>query len=149
MKNILSAREFVGWYNGVPRDKHLAIDLNNEAVVILGQGNVAVDAARMLLSPIDELKVFRLLKLTQCFKISAVWTCIDLFLLQKTDITEHALAALASSKVKTVYLVGRRGPLQVAFTIKELREMVNLKDCLSVFEKEHFKGIPEIIPSMA
>lgn len=57
------------------------------------------------------------------------------------------MAGLASSKVKTVYLVGRRGPLQVAFTIKELREMINLKGCASVFEKEHFKGIPETIPS--
>lgn len=122
LRNIVSAREFVGWYNGLPRDKDLAVDLNNEEVVILGQGNVAVDAARMLLSPIDELK--------------------------KTDITEHALARLASSKVKTVYLVGRRGPLQVAFTIKELREMVNLKNCSLVFEKEHFKGIPEIVPKL-
>lgn len=57
MKNVISAREFVGWYNGLPRDKDLSIDLSNEEVVILGQGNVAVDAARMLLSPVDELKV--------------------------------------------------------------------------------------------
>ncbi len=67
--------------------------------------------------------------------------------MQKTDITEHALAKLADSKVKTVYLVGRRGPMQVAFTIKELREMINLKNCSSIFEREHFQGIPELIPS--
>ncbi|XP_034249133.1 NADPH:adrenodoxin oxidoreductase, mitochondrial-like [Thrips palmi] len=122
LKNVISAREFVGWYNGLPRDKDLDVNLNNEDVVILGQGNVAVDAARMLLSPIDELK--------------------------KTDITEHALARLANSKVKTVYLVGRRGPLQVAFTIKELREMINLRDCSTVFEKDHFEGVPETIPKL-
>ncbi|XP_026280926.1 NADPH:adrenodoxin oxidoreductase, mitochondrial [Frankliniella occidentalis] len=122
LKNIISAREFVGWYNGLPRDKDLNVDLSDENVVILGQGNVAVDAARMLLSPLDELR--------------------------KTDITEHALATLADSKVKTVYLVGRRGPMQVAFTIKELREMINLKDCSSIFEKEHFQGIPELIPNL-
>lgn len=49
--------------------------------------------------------------------------------------------------MKTVFLVGRRGPLQVAFTIKELREMLNLEGCASVFEREHFEGIPELIPS--
>lgn len=48
-----------------------------------------------------------------------------------------------------MYLVGRRGPLQVAFTIKELREMINLKGCSSIFEKEHFHGVPEVIPSMS
>ncbi|KAK3919324.1 NADPH:adrenodoxin oxidoreductase, mitochondrial [Frankliniella fusca] len=122
LQNVISAREFVGWYNGLPRDKDLNVDLSNESVVILGQGNVAVDAARMLLSPLDELK--------------------------KTDITEHALAKLADSKVKSVYLVGRRGPMQVAFTIKELREMINLKGCSSIFEKEHFRGIPNLIPNL-
>ncbi|KAJ1522206.1 hypothetical protein ONE63_002514 [Megalurothrips usitatus] len=122
LSNVLAAREFVGWYNGLPQNKNLLVDLNDEAVVILGQGNVAVDAARILLTPIDELK--------------------------KTDITEHALAGLASSRVKTVYLVGRRGPLQVAFTIKELREMVNLKGCSSVFEKRHFDGVPEMVPKL-
>lgn len=57
LKNVISAKNFVGWYNGVPGDINLNIDLNTEDAVILGQGNVAIDVARILLSPIDKLKV--------------------------------------------------------------------------------------------
>lgn len=57
MKNIISGRRFVGWYNGVPTDKDLEINLDVEEVVVLGQGNVAVDITRILLVPIDKLKV--------------------------------------------------------------------------------------------
>ena len=51
--------------------------------------------------------------------------------IQKTDMCSHAVAALAESKVRRVQLVGRRGPLQVAFTIKELREMTRLPGCIT------------------
>ena len=57
LKNVISARRFVGWYNGLPNDRNLNVDLNGENVVIIGQGNVAIDVARILLSPIDKLKV--------------------------------------------------------------------------------------------
>ncbi|KAI9277758.1 hypothetical protein BY458DRAFT_503985 [Sporodiniella umbellata] len=98
---VESARTFVGWYNGHPdyRDLQLPLDTTDTAVVI-GQGNVALDIARILLSPIDEL-------------------C-------KTDITEYALEALSKSKIKHVHVVGRRGPVQVSFTSKELREQMAL-----------------------
>lgn len=76
---------------------------------------MAVDVARILLSPIDVLK--------------------------KTDITEYSLAALAESTIKRVYLVGRRGPLQVAFTIKELREMLKLPNCATIWREQDFEGI--------
>lgn len=56
-RNVLSAREFVGWYNGLPSCKNLAVDLNTDCAIVLGQGNVALDVARVLLSPIDVLKV--------------------------------------------------------------------------------------------
>ena len=59
LENVISARRFVGWYNGVPSDKDLKINLNTEDVVILGQGNVAIDVARILLSSIDKLKVMQ------------------------------------------------------------------------------------------
>ncbi|XP_046450928.1 NADPH:adrenodoxin oxidoreductase, mitochondrial-like isoform X2 [Daphnia pulex] len=98
--NVVSARKFVGWYNGLPEESHLKFDLDAETAVIIGQGNVALDIARILLTPIDMLK--------------------------KTDIAQHALEALSQSKIKNVKIVGRRGPLQVAFTIKELREMIKL-----------------------
>lgn len=57
LKNVVSGRRFVGWYNGLPSEKDLTMNLDNQDAVILGQGNVAIDIARILLSPIDELKV--------------------------------------------------------------------------------------------
>lgn len=55
--NVISARQFVGWYNGLPSERTLPIDLNANTVSIIGQGNVAVDVARILLKSVDELKV--------------------------------------------------------------------------------------------
>ncbi|EFB25601.1 hypothetical protein PANDA_008542, partial [Ailuropoda melanoleuca] len=107
LPGVFSARAFVGWYNGLPEDRELAPDLSCDTAVILGQGNVALDVARILLTPPEHLEV-------------------TLLLCQKTDITEAALGVLRQSRVKTVWIVGRRGPLQVAFTIKELREMIQL-----------------------
>jgi len=68
-----------------------------------------------------------------------------LFFFQKTDITEYSLEALAKSKVKKVTLVGRRGPLQVAFTIKELREMLKLPGVSIHFFKDQMNDIDKII----
>ncbi|XP_044755959.1 NADPH:adrenodoxin oxidoreductase, mitochondrial [Coccinella septempunctata] len=122
LNNVISARRVVGWYNGVPWDKDLSIDLSMREVAIVGQGNVAIDVARILLTPIDDLK--------------------------KTDITQHALEALSRSKVRTVYLIGRRGPLQAAFTIKELREMIKLKNCKTEWIADDFKDVSNVINSL-
>ncbi|GAB5593169.1 NADPH-adrenodoxin reductase [Umbelopsis nana] len=101
LRNVFSARAFVGWYNGLPLHRDLIPDLQNtDTAVVIGQGNVALDIARMLLSPIDELR--------------------------KTDVTAYALEALSKSRIKHVHVVGRRGPLQAAFTAKELREQMKL-----------------------
>ncbi|KAI4208976.1 MAG: hypothetical protein LQ351_008038 [Letrouitia transgressa] len=101
LKGIYSARAFVGWYNGLPEYANLAPELDSsEDVVIIGQGNVALDVARTLLTDVDTLK--------------------------KTDMTDQALAALARSKVQRVRVVGRRGPMQASFTIKEVRELTRL-----------------------
>lgn len=54
---------------------------------------------------------------------------------------------LSRSKVKNVYFVGRRGPLQIACTIKEIREMINLPNVRTVFDKNDFEGVDKIIPS--
>jgi adrenodoxin-NADP+ reductase len=87
-KNVLSARAFVGWYNGLPEYRDLAPDLTaGEHAVVVGQGNVALDVARILLTDVDALR--------------------------KTDISEYALEELARSRVKRVRVVGRRGPMQV------------------------------------
>ena len=101
--HIYSARAFVGWYNGLPEYRDLNPDLQaGETAIVVGQGNVALDVVRTLLSKIE--------------------------LLSKTDITEQALQALSRSKIKHVHVVGRRGPLQAAFTIKEVRELLHLED---------------------
>ncbi|XP_070579755.1 NADPH:adrenodoxin oxidoreductase, mitochondrial-like isoform X1 [Ptychodera flava] len=122
LHGVYSARSFVGWYNGLPEDRRLNPDLSSDTAVVIGHGNVALDVARILLTPVD--------------------------ILQKTDITQHAIEALKESRVKTVYVVGRRGPLQVAFTIKELREMTKLPGCKSVFDTKDFEGLSELVPTL-
>ncbi|KAI9736060.1 MAG: NADPH-adrenodoxin reductase [Claussenomyces sp. TS43310] len=103
LKGIYSARAFVGWYNGLPEYAGLTPDLAQaEEAVIVGQGNVALDVARILLTDLDELR--------------------------KTDITEAATNALSRKRIRRVRVVGRRGALQAAFTIKEARELMNLPD---------------------
>lgn len=88
LRGIYSARQFVGWYNGLPETSKLDPDVSSaEDAVIIGQGNVALDVARILLQDIDTLR--------------------------KTDIAEHALERLSLNKIKRVYIVGRRGPVQV------------------------------------
>lgn len=61
LRNCIEARKIVGWYNGVPTDADLNIDLSGETVAIFGQGNVAIDVARILLTPVDHLKVINIL----------------------------------------------------------------------------------------
>lgn len=57
MSNVISATKFIGWYNGLPMNKDLKVDLNANHAVIVGQGNVALDVARILLTHVDKLKV--------------------------------------------------------------------------------------------
>uniref|UniRef100_A0A8C4DYU1 NADPH:adrenodoxin oxidoreductase, mitochondrial n=1 Tax=Dicentrarchus labrax TaxID=13489 RepID=A0A8C4DYU1_DICLA len=122
LAGVYSAKDFVGWYNGLPSCQELSPDLSCETAVILGQGNVALDVARILLSPIDILK--------------------------KTDITQPALEALAESHVRRVLIVGRRGPVQIACTIKELREMVNLPDTRPEMVAADFEGVKDAVKDL-
>ena len=57
LKNVISAREFVAWYNGLPGSENLNPDLSGRTVTLLGQGNVAIDVSRILLSSVDNLRV--------------------------------------------------------------------------------------------
>jgi len=98
-----AATEFVGWYNGHPDYQDIAFDLSHDTAMVIGQGNVAMDVCRILAKTPDELR--------------------------HTDIAAHALEILAESKVRDIYLVGRRGPAQVKFTHPELRELGELADC--------------------
>lgn len=108
-KNTISARNFVGWYNGVPEDKDLKINLDCDTACIIGQGNVALDCARILLNPSR---------------------------LEKTDITTYAQQILSKRRIKRIYIVGRRGPVQVSFTTKELRELIQLNENLTRMEPD-------------
>lgn len=68
--------------------------------------------------------------------------------MKKTDITDYALQAIASSKIKELYLVGRRGPLNVAFTIKELREQIKLENCATIWRKNDFVAVADAVNSL-
>ena len=102
LPGVFSAREFVGWYNGLPQFQGLKPQLQaGEQAIVIGQGNVAMDVARILLSPVDALK--------------------------STDITEEAIQTLSESKVRSVRVVGRRGPIQVCQTPKTCLNFVNMR----------------------
>jgi ferredoxin--NADP+ reductase len=92
-----AATEFVAWYNGHPDFRDCHFDLSQEAVAVVGVGNVAVDVARILCRTPEELA--------------------------ETDIADYALEALRHSKVRRVYMLGRRGIAQAAFTLKEVKEL--------------------------
>jgi ferredoxin--NADP+ reductase len=97
-----AATEFVAWYNGHPDYRYCQFDLTQEQVAVVGVGNVAVDVARILCRTPEELA--------------------------KTDIADYALEALRQSRVKEVYMLGRRGPAQAAFTTPEVKELGELAD---------------------
>jgi ferredoxin--NADP+ reductase len=97
-----AATEFVGWYNAHPDYRELTFDLTQERVAVIGNGNVAMDVARILAKTPEEL---------EC-----------------TDIADHALEALRDSRVREIYVLGRRGPAQAAFTNPEIKELGELAD---------------------
>ena len=96
------ASDFVGWYNASPDQRNLTFDFSGDNVVVVGNGNVAMDVARVLMLPPDELAA--------------------------TDIGGHALRALSQNKVRQVTILGRRGPAQAAFTYRELKELADRDD---------------------
>src|SRR5690349_21617565 len=103
LRGCYAATDFVGWYNGHPDQTDLEVDLvSAERAVVIGNGNVALDLARMLVLSSAELAA--------------------------TDTADHALEVLAHSRVREVIVVGRRGPAQAAFTNPELRELGELSE---------------------
>lgn len=100
LQGSMPATIFVGWYNGHPDYRDLPIDLSHERVLVVGNGNVAMDVTRILVSDPEALA--------------------------KTDIADHALEVLRASKVREVVMLGRRGPAQAAFTNPELKEFGEL-----------------------
>ncbi|MEV5609102.1 FAD-dependent oxidoreductase [Streptomyces sp. NPDC052225] len=102
LRGSVAATDFVAWYNGHPDHADDHYDLDTERAVVVGNGNVALDVARILTADPDTLA--------------------------RTDISDHALAALRASRVREVVLLGRRGPAQAAFTLPELLALSALKD---------------------
>jgi ferredoxin/flavodoxin---NADP+ reductase len=97
----VAAVDFVGWYNAHPNFEQISPDLSGARAVVIGNGNVALDVARILVTDPGELA--------------------------QTDIADHALESLRPCGVEEVVIIGRRGPLQTAFTTLELRELADLE----------------------
>jgi ferredoxin/flavodoxin---NADP+ reductase len=118
LSGSLAAREFVLWYCGDPDASVAGFDLTARSAVVIGLGNVALDAARILIRNPDEL--------------------------MPTDVTDEALDQLRKSAITEVHVVGRRGPQHAKFTTKELRELGELDGVDVVVDPAAFEGIGEI-----
>ncbi len=116
----VAAVDFVGWYNAHPHFVDHAPDLTCKRAIVIGNGNVALDVARILVTQPDELR--------------------------RTDIADHALEQLDPRGVEEVVIIGRRGPLQATFTSPELRELGELKgldDVDVVIDADEFADITD------
>ena len=111
LPNVYGSNAFVGWYNGHPDFKDLNPNLDVEAAVIIGVGNVALDVARVLAKTAIEMSV--------------------------TDLVPYAAVVAHSSPIKDVHMVGRRGPVEAAFTNVELREMGELENAAPIMNPDH------------
>src|SRR5690348_5213958 len=109
---VIGSGEFVGWYNGHPEFADLDPPLDGAHAVVVGAGNVALDCARILSKTRHEF--------------------------EGSDIVGHALEALENSAIRTVTILGRRGPHQVAMTPKELGELGHLEAALPVVDLNDF-----------
>jgi ferredoxin/flavodoxin---NADP+ reductase len=108
------ATELVAWYNGHPDHQHLQFDLSAKRVVVIGNGNVAVDVARMLALTKEEL--------------------------EPTDTTDAAIDAIVNSGIEEIVMVGRRGPAQAAFTTPELIELGELAGADVIVDERDLEG---------
>ena len=110
LKGYHSATSFVGWYNSHPHFQDQSFDLNVENIAIIGQGNVAVDVARVLAKTNQEL--------------------------ENSDISLKALSSMSNKAFKNIYLIGRRGPVQSAFTELEIKELASLNNACPYVDPE-------------
>lgn len=116
LPGVRPAADFVGWYNGHPHRRDDEYDLGGRHAVVIGNGNVALDIARMLVLEPDEL--------------------------QPTDAAEHAVQALRRSSIEVVRVLGRRGAAQAAFTTPELRELGELAAAEVIVDSDHARPDP-------
>ena len=112
LPGVLGSAAFVGWYNGHPDFADLHPPLMAETAVIVGNGNVAVDCARILAKSVQEL--------------------------QDSDIVNHALDPLSHSRIEAIHIIGRRGPTQASFTLKEVQELGRLDRATTMVRRRDF-----------
>jgi ferredoxin--NADP+ reductase len=117
LPGVVGSAAFVGWYNGHPEFADLDPPLGGASAAVIGNGNVALDVARILSKTRNEFA--------------------------GSDIVNHALDALEGSAIRTVAIVGRRGPHQIAMTPKELGELAHLEAAVPVVETSDFPP-PEV-----
>jgi ferredoxin--NADP+ reductase len=113
-----TAADFVAWYNGHPDHEDDVFDLSGERVVVVGNGNVALDVARILLTDPDDLH-------------------------DRSDIAKHALEALRHSNVREVVLLGRRGPVEAAFSESEFLAVTQRADLALSVQDEDLQALGE------
>lgn len=117
LEGVYGSGEFVAWYNGHPDKDNLSPKLDSKGIAIIGNGNVALDIARIIAKTPAELA--------------------------SSDITAHAAATISASPVQDIYLIGRRGPLQASFTNMELSEFAELERCVTLVNSEQ---LPAALP---
>src|SRR5688500_7790456 len=117
-----AATEFVAWYNGHPDFQHLSFDLSGERAVVIGNGNVALDVARMLALTPEELA--------------------------PTDTTDAAIEAINAAGIREILVVGRRGPVQAAWTPVEVGELGDLAGADIVVDPEQLELDPASVAEL-
>lgn len=115
-RGVLGSGPFTSWYNGHPDWSGFGPDLDSSHIAIIGNGNVAVDVARVLARTPPEMV--------------------------KTDLPEYASAQIARAPLTDIYMIGRRGPGEASFTPVELRELGDLDRCVAVVDPAH---LPESV----
>ncbi len=114
---VYGSGQFVAWYNGIPDGRDLDPKLDGKSVAIIGNGNVALDIARLLGKTPDELA--------------------------NSDLCAHARAVFAAARIEDIWLIGRRGPLEASFTTAELAEFGELSRVATLVDAGQ---LPQLIP---
>ncbi len=108
LPGVIGSSAFVSWYNSHPDFRELAPDLEVASVAVIGNGNVAIDVARVLAKTADEMT--------------------------SSDLAPHAADQIHGAPIKDIYVFGRRGPLEASFTPKEMGELNELDNCVALVD---------------
>ncbi|MEE8295029.1 MAG: FAD-dependent oxidoreductase [Sphingomonadales bacterium] len=116
-KGVVGSAEFVGWYNSHPSFEGLDIDLDIETVAVIGNGNVAVDVVRVLAKTPSEMAI--------------------------SDLAPYAAEKIHAAPIKDLYMLGRRGPLEAKFSPKELGELGELENCVTLMSPDQLPNLSD------